>query len=258
MEDEHRPLPAGWVRQWDSREQHQFFVDTKADPPRSIWHHPYDDDDYLSTLTTEQRERIQEDERLRQERGFVDTDVKSSSNLPAQNTGSSSQFPEELPDRPDHHSKHTSDKHSSGKLPLGERLKEKFTGKTKEEREEERRRQEEEERQYYEAHLKFREAMQKAQMSGQPAYLGKNKDGKDVYVEPPSMGGMGGYGGYGGYSNGYGYNPYSSGPYANPNARYVRPSYPYGRPYGMGYGGGLGLPLAGGLMGGMLLGGLMF
>ena len=34
MEDEHRSLPRGWVRQYDDRNHHQFFVDTNADPPR--------------------------------------------------------------------------------------------------------------------------------------------------------------------------------------------------------------------------------
>ena len=56
MEDEGRPLPPGWVRQYDTNESHQFFVDTTADPPRSIWQHPYDDEQYLSTLTSEERE----------------------------------------------------------------------------------------------------------------------------------------------------------------------------------------------------------
>ena len=32
MEDEHRPLPKGWIRQFDDKEHHQFFVDTNADP----------------------------------------------------------------------------------------------------------------------------------------------------------------------------------------------------------------------------------
>ena len=60
MEDEARELPEGWIRQYDTKEHHQFFVDTRAKPPRSIWHHPYDDEQYLSTLTSEERERLQE------------------------------------------------------------------------------------------------------------------------------------------------------------------------------------------------------
>ena len=65
MEDELRPLPKGWIRQFDKDQNHQFFVDTSKDPPHSIWHHPYDDDEYLSTLTSEERERIQEEEHSR-------------------------------------------------------------------------------------------------------------------------------------------------------------------------------------------------
>ena len=53
MEDEQRPLPPGWVRTFDPESHHQFFVDTKADPPRSIWTHPYDDEQFLSTLEDE-------------------------------------------------------------------------------------------------------------------------------------------------------------------------------------------------------------
>ncbi|KAG9024150.1 hypothetical protein FRB95_012032 [Tulasnella sp. JGI-2019a] len=43
MEDEHRSLPEGWVRQLDPSSAHHFYVDTTATPPRSIWVHPYDD-----------------------------------------------------------------------------------------------------------------------------------------------------------------------------------------------------------------------
>ena len=46
MEDESRPLPPGWVRLYDAKQSHQFFVDTNSEPPRSIWHHPYDDEKY--------------------------------------------------------------------------------------------------------------------------------------------------------------------------------------------------------------------
>jgi hypothetical protein len=100
--------------------------------------------------------------------------------------------------------------------------------------------------------------MAKAAETGVPQLLGKDSDGKDVYIEPP--GGPGGYdefggGGYGGSA--YGYNPYRQGPYADPNAKFVRPPNPYARPYGYGYGGGYGLPLLG-LGGGLLLGGLLF
>jgi len=255
MEDEQRPLPEGWVRQWDDKEKHQFFVDTKATPPRSIWHHPYDDETYLGTLSSEQRERIQEAERERlyhdhsdDESARPSSSKQSATGVPAHATGASS-FDQELPPRPAQ-----SDPHA--KKGFSEKMKEKLTGLTKEERAEMKRQQEEEERRYYQAHMKFRECLQRAQMTGQPQFFAKDRNGKDIYIEPPSTG----YGGMGqrAYGGGYGYNPYTSGPYSSPNARFVRPGYPYNRPYGPGTGGGMGLPIAGGLMGGMMLGGLLF
>lgn len=268
MEDEQRPLPVGWVRQFDAHENHQFFVDTRANPPRSIWHHPYDDDEYLKSISSEERERIQEEERERMvhydastdEEGPSKMDTKKPTVAAASASGSSSSFPQNLPNRPDN-----SRKDSKHKVSLGERLKEKVTGQTKEERAREKALREEEERRYEEAHMKFRAAMQKAAQTGQPVWLAKDKDGKDVYVEPPQASYAGNYG-----QGGYGLNPYTNGPYSTANARFIRPSYAYARPGyggygGYGYGGyggmggyGMGMPLAGGLMGGMLLGGLLF
>ncbi|KAG8901543.1 hypothetical protein FRB99_005225 [Tulasnella sp. 403] len=46
MEDEERSLPEGWLRQFDANTQHHFYVDTRAKPPRSIWVHPYDDEQF--------------------------------------------------------------------------------------------------------------------------------------------------------------------------------------------------------------------
>lgn len=254
MEDEHRPLPEGWVRQWDDREQHQFFVDTKADPPRSTWVHPHDDETYLNSLTSEQRELLQEQER---DWKYDHTDdestskktspAKSAKPISAQNTGSS--FPTDLPPR----GSTSGSSSGGGKLTFSEKMKQKVTGQTKEERAKEKALREEEERQYYEAHVKFRQALQQAQMTGQPVWFARDPQGHDVYVEPPNTYGRT----YG--NNAYGYNPYQSGPYANPNARFIRPPGAYGgRPYGGRPGGGMGMPIAGGMLGGMLLGGLLF
>ena len=149
---------------------------------------------------------------------------------------------------------------------LGERFKNKVTGTTKEEREREKAKRAEQERQYYEAHMRFRQAMRQAQIDGTPQPLGKDREGHDLYVLPPQSG----YGGYGGFSNQVRPSPI----YNDANARFIQaPSAPYARPYGYGggygyggyggygyggYGGGLGLPLLGGLAGGALLGGLLF
>ena len=113
------------------------------------------------------------------------------------------------------------------------------------------------EQEAYEQHQMYRQAMSRAMETGEPQFIGKDRDGKDVYIEPPYPGGYPGQG-YGGYGqNGYGYNPYSQGPYANPNARFLRPVDPYSRPYYGGYGGGLGLPIGLGIGGGLLAGSLL-
>ncbi|KZT05979.1 uncharacterized protein LAESUDRAFT_813206 [Laetiporus sulphureus 93-53] len=41
------PLPEGWVQDYDQRANHPFWVDTRANPPRSIWVHPYEDEQFL-------------------------------------------------------------------------------------------------------------------------------------------------------------------------------------------------------------------
>jgi hypothetical protein len=242
MEDEHRDLPTGWVRQYDAKSDHQFFVDTNSNPPRSIWHHPYDDEQYLSTVSPSERARIHS----------LQTAPSQGDNV-AEGSGDDHYnyaANPELPPRPEQ---------SGEKKGFGRKLKDKLTNSTHEEREAERRQRDEEERRLYEQHQKFRQAMSKAAQTGEPQFLGKDRQGKDVYVEPPYGPGAG----YGRYGQGaYGYNPYAQGPYANtnPNARFVRPPGPYSRPFGYGYGGGMGIgaaPLLG-LGGGLMLGGLFF
>jgi hypothetical protein len=246
MEDESRPLPPGWVRQYDAKEHHQFFVDTNKNPPRSIWQHPYDDDVYMNSLSPEERAKIQGLHR-------VPTDADIAAESSDDDTHHEHVQPE-LPPRPSGNTSRGSDNRS-----FGRRMKDKLTGTTHEERARERAQREEEERQAYERHQMYRAAMAKAMETGQPQFIGKDRTGRDVYIEPPSGMGYGsGYPGQGGYGNGgYGYNPYSQGPYTNPNARFIRPQAPYSRPYYGGYGGGLGLPIGLGLGGGLLMGSMM-
>ena len=103
---------------------------------------------------------------------------------------------------------------------IGEKLKDKVTSSTREERDQKRAKRAEEERQYYEAHQRFRTALAKAQQTGQPQWMAKDKDGKDVYVQPPN------------YNSGFGDNnprvidPYTQGLYSNPNNRFVSPPQP--------------------------------
>jgi len=256
MEDEARELPPGWVRQYDAKEHHQFFVDTTAHPPRSIWQHPYDDAEYLASLSPAERARIQS---LHRVPTTADIEAESSDDdhdhhRDGEHAAShSSAFPQELPERPAHP--------EGGVHRFGRKMKDRLTNTTHEERERKRQQRAEEEQRAYERHQRLRAAMAKAVETGEPQLVGKDAEGKDVYVESPygANGYGGGYGGgFGGYGNGaYGYNPYSQGVYASPNARYLRPQMPYSRPYGYGYGGGLGLPLGLGLGGGLLGGSLL-
>ncbi|OJD30817.1 ww rsp5 wwp protein [Diplodia corticola] len=249
MEDEARPLPAGWVRQYDSQNEHQFFVDTHADPPRSIWHHPFDDEQYLSTLAPDERENVT---RLHHSISLQD--------IAAESSGSD--------DDNDHNKQNKKAAAAAGKSSgsndagevhglhkLGRRIKDRVTHTDHQQRVAEREKRAERERQAYAAHLAARRALSRAIETGEPQFLCKDRDGKDVYIVPPP-----------GISQlrqpfpsgAYGYNPYNNGPFANPGARYLRPQTPYSRPYGYGYGGGYGFPLMGGFLGGAMLGSLMF
>lgn len=258
MEDEARPLPQGWVRQFDSTSLHQFFVDTTKTPPRAIWHHPYDDDEYMATLPSAERTRIHGLHRVPS-----DADVHAESTDGDTDNEHHQQLPPRTEDKP------------KGLSKFSRKMKDKITQSTHEEREQERQQRAEQEQAAYARYQKIRECMLKAAQTGERQFLGRDKNGKDVYIDPPSrdmygnmgygggmaMGGAGsgGYGmgypgamGYGG--SGYGW---SASPYG-PNSTVLRPAGPYRRPYGGGYGGGMGLPLMGGLMGGAMLGGLMF
>lgn len=265
MEDEGRPLPPGWVRQYDAKEGHQYFVDTNANPPRSIWHHPYDDEQYLSTLSSEDRERLQA---ATMSSSHADIAVESSADESDAGSTHTQPHPKpptsaELPDRP-YPEQH---KEGGGLGKIGRKMIDKLTATTHEERERARQRRAEEEQQAYTRYQHIRSAMTRAAQTGEPQLLGKNAEGQDVYIEPPWTDPHGNHvysnSGYGGRVAGsyQAYNPYTQGPYANPNNRllaYPRPSYAYGRPRGYRYGGGMGMPLMGGMLGGMMLGGLLF
>ncbi|CAO2654485.1 Nn.00g112180.m01.CDS01 [Neocucurbitaria sp. VM-36] len=239
MEDEMRELPPGWVRSFDPQTEHQFFVDTRANPPRSTWLHPYDDDEFLNTLSPEERNkhtRIRRTMTL-EDLAAEDSDDKGHARLPPRPTAAAAGS--------------STEPQPTGLHKFSRKLKDKVTGQTHTEREQARAQRAEQERQAYLAHLRARQALMKAIETGQPQFLCKDQRGRDIYIEPP----------HGPYAprGAYGYNPY--GPpsrYQNPNARYMRPAGPYARPYGYGYGGGAGLPIAAGFLGGALLGGALF
>jgi hypothetical protein len=94
--------------------------------------------------------------------------------------------------------------------------------------------------------------MARALQTGEPQFLCKDQQGRDLYVMPPN--------GRSAPAGGRGLYPFGQGsPYAvyGPSM-YRRPVGPYGRPVGYGYGGGFGAPIAAGFLGGAMLGGLMF
>lgn len=242
MEDESRPLPEGWIRQFDPDTAHFFFVDTRTE--RSIWHHPYDDDQYMATLSPEERARIKGLHR-----------VPTDADIIAESSDDEAHDPHGPPKR--------QDSHPNGMKRFGRKIKDKVTSTTHQQREAQRKKRAEEEARAYQQHLATRQAMARCIQTGKPQLLGKDRQGQDVYISPPqgiqgsqvpnnarvinpfgSSMGMGGMGMYG----------RPAGAYMQP---YGRPAYPYGRPYGYGYGGGMGLPILGGLTGGLLLGGMM-
>jgi hypothetical protein len=240
MEDEMRELPPGWTRSFDAQSQHQFFVDTTKNPPRSIWVHPYDDEEFLSTLSPEERKKH--------------TRMHSTMTMDDLAAEDSDTEEHPLPPRPTKGKVAATPVEPTGIHKFSRKLKDKITGQTHEERERSRAQRAEQERQAYAQHMRMRQAMVRAMETGQPQIIGKDRQGRDVYIEPPH-GGFAPRGAYGAY------NPYGGvGFPGQNNMRYMRPAQPYGRPYGYGYGGGagLGMPLAAGLLGGSLLGAAMF
>lgn len=229
MEDEVRELPPGWVRSFDPESQHQFFVDTKATPPRSIWTHPYDDDEFLATLSPEERKN-----HSRMKRTVTVDDLMA----------------EDSDDEDHHTAQGKPEPQLTGIHKFSRKLKDKVTGTTHTDREKHRQQRAEHEQQAYLVHLRARQALIRAMQTGQPQLLGKDSQGREVYIESPRSA----YASRGPYRN----NPYASGLYSNSNMRYMRPVGPYGRPYGYGYGGGAGLPIAAGILGGSLLGAALF
>ncbi|KAK4139007.1 hypothetical protein BT67DRAFT_30637 [Trichocladium antarcticum] len=264
MEDELRPLPPGWVREFDPETQHQFFVDTMSSPPRSIWHHPYDDEVYLNSLPPSERGTI------RKTHSGLDSSRQrpSQADMTAESTDGESDTDRGHGDK-DHRS-------------LGRKLKDRITGTTHEERAAERARRAAAEHEMYRQHRILRRAMLEAMRTGRPQLMGRDENRTKVYLEPPghTFPGVTGvrrvspymsevvYDGADGrrawpsgrylrpegemYGNAYG--GYGCGKFGG--GRWDRPTDRYGRPVGRGFGGGLGFPLMAPLLGGMMLGGL--
>ncbi|KAI3397429.1 hypothetical protein diail_10760 [Diaporthe ilicicola] len=265
MEDSARTLPDGWLRQYDPQTHHQFFVDTTATPPRSIWHHPYDDEQYLASLPGHERERIRNLQRVHSladiEAESSDDDTDHGHGYGQQPSTGSAAGAGTQPGLLD-----TGPEKLSKPEKFGRKLKDKLTSSTHQERAAKRERRAEVERQAYYQHQHIRRQIARAVETGEPQLLGKNPEGKEVWVEPPQ-----GAPGLRGRSNAYCVNPWDRGGYfggppgmmAGPGNMYARPAGPYSRPYGRGgygygYGGGLGMAPLLGLGVGLGVGGLLF
>ncbi|EGO05174.1 hypothetical protein SERLA73DRAFT_174140 [Serpula lacrymans var. lacrymans S7.3] len=234
------PLPNGWIQEYDSTHNHPFWVDTTTDPPRAIWVHPYEDEQFLSEnpeikkkVTGRFKRTVDTDtdepppyEQVR--RHSYSGDVSSS--VPKRRDSVSPEIPSV---------ENVNNEHKRG---VFGRLKDKAIG-TKEEREAERKRKAEEraqlEEQYRQARIQNLQARQTSRA---------NYGQYDGYGYPGRMGGYGPPMG-----SPYGYDGYSRSAFG-------------GRGMGMGgsgmgmrggMGGGMAMPLLGGLAGGLLLGDLL-
>ncbi|TKY90331.1 hypothetical protein EX895_000329 [Sporisorium graminicola] len=243
MEDMLRPLPKGWIRQYDPSTHHNFFVDALANPPRSIWVHPFDDAQYQREHPDEvrkERERIEREHIVHADTDDEDDDHhhRSSSSKQHQSTSSAAAATSSSQAQP------------KGMKKFGRSLKDKLTNTTHAEREAKRQAQREAEQRAYQQHQAIRQALMTATRTGQPQLVGRDKQGREIFAQPPPPGAYG-------YGATLGYGPYQTldGPYGA-YGPYGRPMGPYSRPYGGGM--GMGMPILGGLAGGMLLGGLLF
>jgi len=249
-----RPLPAGWVKEFDPKTGRNFFVDSLAEPPRAIWVHPLEDPEFIRLHRTEEDDHPDSDD---------DHSHHSASNSrpPSVTTGKlQKEYPrDEKKSHPDDDHLRVPSTEGEGSSHKGARSDEKgkkrgFFGKlkdkaigTKEEREAARKAREararEEERLYYErrdAMLARRvQQMEREQAAYERAGLAypPGQYGYNGQVPPPQM------------------NAYGGPTYQDP---YVYGQSPYRNQRGYGGGGGGGTALIGGLLGGLLLGDLLF
>ncbi|CDO73208.1 hypothetical protein BN946_scf185007.g263 [Trametes cinnabarina] len=239
MSYENEPLPAGWVKEYDPTTKHPFWVDTKAKPPRSIWVHPYGDEQFL-------REHPDIRDRLARERSSESTPAEAPPPYSPRRhsfSGTSSGSHLNVPvdnGRPARSQPGTPNPAMHERGFFG-KLKDKAIG-TKEEREvkrrEEQRQEEEYMRQLAEQRRRVQQQRQQQRVSspfgGYSSFSQGSGYSQPVYAAPAgnpwSMGGgLGGgrYGGLGGYGS------------------------------RSGFGGGIGMPLLAGAAGGLLLGDLL-
>lgn len=111
-----------------------------------------------------------------------------------------------------------------------------LTDTTHEQCEARRRQHQDEEHQACPAHQRFYAAIAKAAQTDEPQLLGRDFEGRNIYIEPPYEV-ESGFARSPSYSDSaYKYNLLMQGLYGNPNARSIRPTQLYSRPLGYGYG----------------------
>ncbi|GAA6049302.1 hypothetical protein JCM3770_005930 [Rhodotorula araucariae] len=263
--DAERPLPEGWRREFDRNSEHFFYVDTKANPPRSIWSHPLDDPDFLranpeiaqkyapppgappgdsstsSSGGTTPAHSSSADEKHRHSfgRGEGDDGHKKGETLRKSRPVQQQQQQQQQHNTQEKHDDRT----------LGRRMKDKLTGSTHEERVAERKKRAEEEKRQYDEYLRRRGEMLRAVNQGR--YQTSYSAPAGPYRVQPLYGGMYGSSRYGGGGYG-GYARYPAGPMGyGSGIGMMRP--------GMGMGmGGMGLGMGAGLLGGLMIGDMMF
>lgn len=177
MEDSARALPEGWVRHYDPETHHQFFVDTRATPPRSTWHHPHDDEQYIASLPDKERERIKG---LQREPSLEDIKAESSDDDTGSSHGQAEAASDQQRQQPD-----TGPEKLSRRQKFGRMLKDALTDTTHQERAAERERRAEAERRADQQYLHKRRLIERAIETDEPQLLGRDPMGKEVWVEPP-------------------------------------------------------------------------
>lgn len=129
-----RPLPSGWISQVDQNSGHRFYVDTKANPPRSIWVHPLEDEQYL-------REHPEAREKARPAADEMQSQYSAPPTPPVASSSDRAGYASPSGSKPEKHG-------------IFGKLKDKVVG-TKEEREQEKRHKAEQKRQMLEVRVLF-------------------------------------------------------------------------------------------------------
>jgi len=247
------------VREFDPQSQHQFFVDTNSSSARAIWHHPYDDEAFLSSLEAEELERVK--------REGLSAVVGDGTKVCVEDLIAEESDEEEGQEQTPPPSPGKGDKQR--RRPLTCKLKELLTGASHTERQSQRAHRSALEHTLYSLHRILRRAMSDTMTTTHPSLLSRDANRTHMYLEPPGHTFPGvistrrinpyfteilydrEYGRKAeksgrffrpeGEMYGEGYGAFGCGKFAG--GRWDRPEGQYRRCEGKGFGGGLGWPL---------------